>query len=394
MSTAMITTTDLAAHRPHTRAAPFRSLLLAALPMLAAVVLSACDEAVSSVPSEAAPKPALTVSLITPQQQEWTERLHASGNIQPWQLVSIGAEISGVRVVEVPVKEGDSVRKGQLLARLDDASVTVELNLQRAVLAEAEANLAQAQLSLERARKLDVSRAISLQDLLQYETAAKTGAAKVAIAQAQVKALELRKRYTRIVAPDDGVIAISSARVGALSEAEGDLFKLIRKGRVEWRAELRPEQQAKLQPGQGVELRDPLGNVVHGSVRQIAPTADLESRISLVYVDVEPSTVIKPGVLVTGDFLVDRRSATTIPRAALVMRDGFNYVMKVDGSDIVKPTKVTVGGRRGNDVELLGGLGPDDRIVASGGAFLDEGDKVRVVQQPGADQPLAATDRP
>lgn len=369
----------------------FPMLLIAALSLVAAAVLSACDDAIPASESAAsAPKPALTVALISPRVQAWSERLTASGNIQPWQLVSIGAQISGVRVVEVLVSVGDTVRKGQLLARLDDASVRVELNLQRAVLAEAQANLAQADLSLSRAKKLDASRAISQQDLLQYETAAKTGAAKLAIAQAQVEALELRLRYTRIIAPDDGVIAVSVASVGALSEGAGDLFKVIRKGRVEWRAEMRPEQQAKVSIGQDVELRDPLGNVMPGMVRQIAPTADLESRTSLVYVDVQPNKVLKPGVLVTGEFLVANRQALTVPHTALVLRDGFNYAMKVDANQVVKPVKVAVGVRRGDDVEVIGGLAPSDQIVASGGAFLQEGDKVSVVEGAGAPIKTAA----
>jgi RND family efflux transporter MFP subunit len=330
-------------------------------------------------PAASAARPVLAVSLVSPQQQPWSERITASGNIQPWQLVSIGSEVTGLRLVEVLVTAGDTVRKGQLLARLDDASLKVELNLQRAALAEAEANRVQSDLSLERARKLDASRAISLQDLLQYETAAATGGAKVAMARAQIEALELRLHRTRIVAPDDGVIAHVTATVGALADGTSDLFKLIRKGRIEWRAELRPEQQAKLQIGQEAELRDPLGQVVIGRVRQLAPIADPESRHSLVYVDVQPTRVLKPGVLVSGEFVVANRPALTVPSTALVQRDGFSYAITVDARGVARPAKLRLGSRRDNQVEVLAGLTAEDRIVATGGAFLNEGDRVTVV---------------
>lgn len=321
----------------------------------------------------------LAVTLVSPQEQPWSERISASGNIQPWQLVSIGAEVPGLRLVEVLVTAGDTVRKGQLLARLDDSSLKVELNLQRAALAEAEANRVQSDLSLERARKLDASRAISLQDLLQFETAAATGTAKVAMAKAQLEALELRLHRTRIVAPDDGVVATATATVGALADGSSDLFKLIRKGRIEWRAELRPEQQAKVQIGQTAELHDPLGQTVVGRVRQMAPTADPESRTSLVYVDVQPTRLLKPGVLVSGEFVVANRPALTVPSAALVQRDGFSYAITVTADGVARPAKLRLGSRRDNQVEVLAGLKAGDRIVASGGAFLNEGDRVTVV---------------
>lgn len=349
-----------------------------------AIVSAFNDNELQPTSSQTISKPALTVTLTTMREREWPERLHASGNILPWQLVSIGAEITGIRITEVNAKVGDSVKKGQILAHLDDSLINVELNLQRANLTEAEANLAQAKLSLERAKKLEVSRAISLQDLLQYETSAKTSAAKVDIARAQVKALELRQRFTKIVAADDGVIAASNASVGALSESVGDLFKLIRKGRIEWRAELRPEQQAKVVIGQSVEIKDPLGAIVRGTVRQIAPTADLDSRMSLVYVDVDPSKTLKPGVLVTGDFLVGRRLVSVISQSALVVRDGFNYVMTVDKNNIIRVNKINIGGRSGEDVEVLTGLEKTDRFVLSGGSFLNEGDHVNVVEDPTA----------
>jgi RND family efflux transporter MFP subunit len=294
----------------------------------------------------------------------------------------VGAEVNGVRLTEVLVEVGDTVRKGQVLARLDDASLFVELKLQQAALAEAEANLAQAQLSAERAGKLGASRAISQQDLLQYKTAAKTGAAKVAMAQAQVEALQLRLRNTRILAPDDGIISSSTATVGVLSDRTPELFKLIRKGRVEWRAEVPPEQQVRLQPGQAVELRDLQGHLVAGRVRTLAPTADAHSRTSLVYVDLPSSQLLKPGILVTGEFWVSNRRAMTIPQSALVFRDGFNYAMTVDAHDRVQLTKLTLGTRQGDQVEVLDGLKMDDRIVASGGAFLQEGDRVRVTEAP------------
>jgi len=120
------------------------------------------------------------------------------------------------------------------------------------------------------------------------------------MAEAQIEALQLKVRNTRIVAPDDGIVAARSTSVGALIDGSSELFQLIRKGRIEWRAQLRPEQLAQVEIGQPVQLRDPLGNIIEGRVRQIAPqrTRFLEDRWSTSMW--RPSRSLEPGVLATG----------------------------------------------------------------------------------------------
>jgi HlyD family secretion protein len=354
--------------------------------------ISGCHDTASPVRNDQAPaaNTALTVSLVSPAIKPWSDRIMATGNVEAWQMMSIGAEVSGVRVVEVLVDVGDAVRKGQCMARLDDAAARVDLSIQQAALAQAQADLMQAQVSLSRAEKLGGTQVISQQDLLQAKTLAKTSAARFSMAEAQVKALELKIHNTRIVAPDDGIVAERSTSVGALIDGSSPLFKLIRNGRIEWQAQLRPEQLGQVEIGQAVELRDPLGNVAAGRVRQIAPTADEVSRMSLVYVDVPPGKALKPGVLVNGEFLLSQRMALTVPQGAVTLRDGFNYVMAVSHDGLVRPIKVQLGKARDNDVEVLAGLTTRDRIIASGTGFLHAGDAVKVVQS-GTDQPALSS---
>ncbi|MBT0964147.1 efflux RND transporter periplasmic adaptor subunit [Denitromonas iodatirespirans] len=363
----------------------FRALLGVSAVMVIPVLLSGCEDAESGTVENTnaavakAPQSALSVSLVAPQREKWSDRIVATGSIEPWQAASIGAEISGERLVEVLVAVGDTVKKGQLLARLTQESTQVELQMQRASLAEAEANLGHAKLSAERARRLDASRAISAQDLLEYETGEKTAEAKVAIVKSQIAALNLRLRKTKIVAPDDGVISERNATVGSLTDHTPELFRLIRQGRIEWRAELWAEQQAAVKIGQLVWLIDPLGRQVEGRVRQIAPTVDNASRKSIVYVDVEGSDVLKPGVLVTGAFSAAERQALTIPESALVTRDGFNYVMVHQDDGRVAQRKLAIGSRNDGRVEVRSGLTGEERIVESGAAFLNDGETVTVV---------------
>lgn len=354
--------------------------------MALAAGLASCSKPTASAPPAA--KPVLTVSTVQPTLQTWERRLSASGNVQPWQEASIGTELGGARLAEVRVNVGDRVRKGEVLAVLNDESARIDLAQYEAAAAEAEANLMQARSSAERALALDQAGAISRQDMIQYDTLARTNAAKLAAARAQVAAQQLKLRNTRILAIDDGVVSSRTATVGAVLANGSELFKLIRQGRLEWRAELRAEQLAEVRIGQAVSLRSPGGELAAGRVRQIAPTVDLSARSALVYVDLlgaAPS--LKAGVLATGDLLLGRSPALTLAQSAVIVRDGNAYAMKLTADQTVRQAKLSLGRRQGDRVEVLAGLQPADAVVAQGAGFLNDGDRVSVVGTTKAQQP-------
>jgi RND family efflux transporter MFP subunit len=357
---------------------------MAALAMMLAAALAACGkstpESKSKEPQPA--KPALAVNIAHLAQHVWPRIATASGAVQPWQEASIGAEVNGLKLAEVRVNVGDVVKQGQLLARMSDDTVRADVAAQRASLAEAEASAAQAAGEARRAHELDKSGAISQQDLIQYDTQAKTAAAKLAAARAQFDSQQLRLRYTRVVAPDDGVISARTATVGAVVSSGTELFKLIRKNRLEWRAEMHGDVLSRIQPGQDARLRRMDGGVVNGRVRQVAPTVDANTRNGLVYVDLPPEAAtsgVKAGMYLSGDVLLGDAPATTLPETAVFSRDGYDYVMVIGQQGRVRQTKVTVGRRQDGQVEIVQGVGANDRVVAAGAAFLSDGDVVRVI---------------
>lgn len=355
---------------------------MAGLAMMLASMLAACGKpAAQDQNKQQAAKPALAVNVVHLVQRVWPRIATASGAVQPWQEASIGAEVNGLKLAEVLVNVGDVVKQGQLLARLSDETVRADVAAQRATLAEAEASAAQAAGEARRAHELDKSGAISQQDLIQYDTQAKTAAAKLAAARAQFDSQQLRLRYTRVVAPDDGVISARSATVGAVVSSGTELFKLIRKNRLEWRAEMHGEVLPRIQPGQAVRLRRMDGGVVEGRVRQVAPTVDASTRNGLVYVDLPPQAAasgVKAGMYLSGDVLLGDAPAVTLPESAVFSRDGYDYVMVLAAQNRVRQTKVTVGRRQDGQVEIVQGIGPNDGVVAAGAAFLSDGDTVRV----------------
>ena len=160
-------------------------------------------------------------------------------------------------------------------------------------------------------------------------------------------------------------------------------MRLIRDGRLEWRAELPAAQLTAIQPGQRVELRTAAGNLVEGSVRSVSPGVDTATRTGTVFVDLP-----KPDGLVAGAYLEGRidtgiAQAATVPAAAVVLRDGFPTLFVVGRDGVAQARRVRTGAKAGTQadpqIELLDGPKPGEQVVVRGAGFVADGDRVRVV---------------
>jgi RND family efflux transporter MFP subunit len=329
-------------------------------------------------------KPELAVAAITPLPTMLSVRTAANGNIMAWQEASIGTEADGLRLAEVKANVGDVVRRGQVLAVFASETVTAELAQSRATVAEAEAALAGATDSARRAAELQTTGTLSAQQIRQYITAERTAQARLEAAQAAETTQQLRLAQTRVRAPDDGVISARSATVGAVLPAGQELFRLVRRGRLEWRAEVAAPDLAKLKPGQVAHVTPVGGEPIEGRLRMVAPTIDLQTRNGLVYVDLPTGAPARVGMFARGEFEIDANRAMTLPQSAVLLRDGFGYVMRIGPDSRVVQTKVTTGQRVGDRIEITGGIEASALVVASGAAFLGDGDLVRVVDEPSA----------
>jgi HlyD family secretion protein len=326
-------------------------------------------------------KAALAVKTIQAQRSTLPIQLSANGSVTAWQEISVGAEVSGLRVKEVHVSVGDRVKRGQVLATLAAKSVRADVALARATLSEAQANAAEALANAERARAVQGSGALSAQQVNQYLTQEQTAKARVESAKAQLDSQLLRLRQTHVTASDSGTVSARSATVGAVVGAGTELFKLIRQGRPEWRAEVTATELGRLTPGTSVLLNAPGGGQTKGRVRMVAPTVDAQTRNGVVYVDLPQAPAgFKPGMYARGEFELGTSEALTVPQTAVVVRDGFSYVYRVGSNFRVTQVKVKTGRVVGEQIEIQSGVQPDDKLVASGGSFLSDGDLVLVVK--------------
>ncbi len=403
--------------------------------------------------SKASPKPALTVTAAQPQSTVLPLTLSANGSISAWQEAVIGTESNGLRLTQVLVNVGDVVKAGQLLATFSTDSVQADVAQANASLVEAQASARDAADNAARARTLQSSGALSTQQINQYLTAEQTAKARAEAAQAVLGAQQLRGRQTQVLAPDSGVISSRSATVGSVVGSGTELFRLVRQGRLEWRAEVTSSELGRIAPGTAVTVRPASGGTVPGRVRMVAPTVDPQTRYALVYVDLPPMKAATgsrvgapneaphrpkqssapsggsavreatnvgasgrsagppqarpapsggsephavgsvgaplPGMFAGGEFELGSSTALTIPQRALVVRDGFNHVFRLSPDNRVSQVKVQAGRLAGDRVEVVSGLAADARIVVDGAGFLNDGDLVRISEIPAPNRPAA-----
>jgi RND family efflux transporter MFP subunit len=321
-----------------------------------------------SPPASTQPHAALAVTTASPRRTTWPDVLIAQGAIAAWEEASIGTQIGSYQLIEVRANVGDQVKRGQVLARLNPALLEAEK-------AQLIARHAQAEANDRRARGLQGVGGISEQEALQFATEARTAAALLA-----AKRLELR--YTAIRAPDDGVISARTATTGAVVPTGQELFRVIRRNRLEWRGELTAEQIRHASHDQMIALRLPDGSDARARIREFAPTLDAASRLGIVYADILPGSRARAGMYASGSIAVGESPALVVPAECVVIRDGRSYVMLLPaGGDktAVDLQAVKTGRRNGDAVEIVSGLEGTERLVRKGAAFLDDGDVVDIV---------------
>jgi len=333
------------------------------------------------------PKAALTVTVTRPVKATWHTSVLAMGTLNAWQEAVIAAEVSGQRIAQVLVDVGDTVKQGQELALLAQESVQADLAQAQARVAQAEASLAEARANASRARNLRTDGALAAQQVDQYLTGEATAKANLAVQQAALQIQQIRLKQTRIVAVDDGVIISRSAMLGAVVQAGTELFRLVRQNRIEWQAEVAGRDLAQIQPGQRVQLTLPSGESVSGEVRRVAPTLEANTRNATVYVSLPPDSPAKAGMFAQGEIFIGKTRALSLPQSAVIVRDGNYYVFEINQENRVSQRLVKTGRQVAGQVEIFDGIGETAKVATSGGAFLNDGDTVRVVDVPPPEQP-------
>jgi len=325
-----------------------------------------------------APVPVLTVALGAARARAVVTTVTGDGSVVAWQELVVGAEIGGLRLVEAPVEEGQAVRSGDLLARLDDSVLRAQAAQAEAAILEAEAARDIAAADLARSEQLVRSQSASVQVTEQRRAAALQAEARLAAARARRDEVLARLAQTRILAPTDGIVAKVSARIGSVSAMGQEMFRILRDGRLELDARVPELDLSQVQPGQAVTVRHG-ERIIQAEVRAIAPVVAPETRLGIVHVALPPGSALRPGMFARAEIEGAVRQVVMVPAGAVVFRDGASRVFVLpEGEDRVRLRRLTTGVRDDGMVQVTDGLQPGERVVVAGAGFLADGDLVRV----------------
>ena len=320
----------------------------------------------------------LTVTAAELRPVEVARSITINGSLFAWQEVIIAPEVGGYRVAEVRVDVGDHVKRGQTLVELSTALLDAEVATKRATLAQRDAQLVNDAAALERGDSLKGMNLISQADYDKLKSAALSSRAGVESARADLQSSTLRLKFTNVTAPDDGVITSRTVTVGQIAQAGGEMLRLLRNGRIEWRGEVPEARLGELKPGDRVTLTTADGTVFNGAIRVVAPTIQAGNRTGLVYVDLPPDDRLRPGMFARGEIEVARAMGYTVPLQSVVSADGYSYVFVLKADNTVERRRIETGGVRDSEIEVTSGIEAGDMIVGKGAGFLKDGDLVNV----------------
>jgi len=322
---------------------------------------------------------ALEVTAVAPRAL--TETVRLSGSVSPMEQAAVKAEVAA-RLAEVSVREGQAVRRGDVLARFDTVELTARLNEKQANLEGARAQLVLAEKTLTKNRTLNRSNIVSDTSLDQAESSFGFQRAQVDALAAQVELARKALRDAVVLSPIDGMVATRAVNPGENLAVNAAMFTVVDLSRVEVEATVPAEQVARLAVGQTASLRvEGFGErEFAGSVARINPMARAGSRAIPVYVTIDNRDgALRGGMFASGEVLVAQAAgAIAVPPVAIRHDEQGDFVLAIaDGRTVRRPvTRVALWAR--GDLVQVDGLAPGDRIVTGNLPGLTAGRSVSI----------------
>lgn len=355
-------------------------LALAAIAAAMFFFMSGGSDEEASKAAAAAAGQVPTVTVIVPGRTQVAGMVVASGPLGARRDQPVGIAGSGGRVVRVLVDAGNWVRAGQVLAMVDRSVQAQQAAQMAAQVESARANAALAQSNYERAVALKGRGFVSQAEIDSKKGSRDAAYAQVRVAQAQLGAMRAEIGRLNVTAPASGLILARNVEVGQIvSPGSGALFRLAEGGQMEMRAQLSQQDLAKVHLGMVAEVR-PVGSdrTFAGSVWQVAPAIDPQSRLGDVRISVPYDPAMRPGGFAEARITGGATTAPLLPQSAVLSDDRGNYAYIVNAKGEVERRQIKIGTIEDNGVTVIQGLSGNESVVLSAGPFLNPGQKVKV----------------
>lgn len=319
-----------------------------------------------------------TVSVVVPGRSSVAREVVASGPLGAKRDQPVGIAGTGGRVTAVLVDAGSWVRAGQALAVVDRSVETEQAAQQAAQVEAAKANAALAQSDYDRAIALQGRGFVSKAEIDAKRATRDAAFAQVKVAQAQLAGTRAQIGRLSVVAPTAGLILARNVEVGQIvSPGAGALFRLAENGQMEMRAQLSQQDLANLHVGMTAQVT-PVGSdrSFTGTVWQVAPVIDPQSRLGEVRIAVPYDPAMRPGGFAEARITAGTTTAPMLPQSAVLSDDKGNYVYIIDAKNQVERRDIKIGSVNDSGVTIASGLSGNEAVVLSAGPFLNPGQKV------------------
>jgi HlyD family secretion protein len=295
----------------------------------------------------------------------------------------IGVDGDAGRVAAIYVEAGDHVKRGQVLARLNVSILEPQVANLEAVLEQARAEAELADAEYRRAQAVGASGALSAEETQRRKSAAATAAARVKVCAAQLAEARARLARAAVRAPADGIILTRNVEVGQTATPGGEaLFRLSERGEVELRGQVSEQDLPLLKVGQSVNVQlTGTTRIYEGHVRLLGAVIDPQTRLGMVRVALTPDPNLRPGAFARADVTVSNADRAVLPQTAVLSDDKGSYVLIVNAQHKIERRAVRVSGMVHNGVTISEGVDGKELVVATAGAFLQEGELVNPISK-------------
>lgn len=315
--------------------------------------------------AHAAEAPPPTGRVITVAVRDVPRRFAAEGVVEAVKQATLGAQVPGV-VVDFAVKAGDSVRAGQVLARIDPRTADQAVAAIRSQIAESEANLANARRKYERNRELVAQKFVSQAALEQAEAEYKAAQAQRETLTANLDQAIAARSFTSIVAPYAGVVGATHAQAGDMAQPGRPLVTVFDPGELRVVASVPQAALARIDLREPIVVEIPaLALTLTARRATVVPLADASTHTSQIRLDLPATERLLPGQYARARFVTGTVRTLAVPSSAIVRRGEVTAVYVVDANGRARLRQVRVGETVDEgEVEIRSGLSPGETIAA------------------------------
>ena len=323
------------------------------------------------------------VSVLVPGKHAVSSSVSFTGAIAARYDMPIANEGDTGRIVAVLVEAGDHVKRGQLLAKIDDSVLVQQVHRLEATLEQARAQAALSAAEYRRAEGVAAAGALSAEDIEKRRATSVTDAANVKVVAAQLAEAQARLERTRITTPVDGIVLTRKAEVGQIANPGGDaLFRVESGGEVEMRGQIAEQDLAQVKAGQAATVfLTGLDRPFAGKVRLLGAIIDPATRLGDIRITLQPDPALRPGAFARATVTIEQTQRPVLPQTAVMADANGSYVLVVNAADRVERRAVRVSGTTDTGVIVAEGLTGNERVVATAGGFLRDGEPVKVAPQ-------------